>query len=464
MNYREKIIDEYEGKVIWFCETSGTNGQRINFDPYCISFCHEHEIVRPSELVISDIRSFSIDKYYESVYTILKKMQDENFPCRECSHCKKGEFFLQPINGLVTISTSVYCNSSCIYCMGHFGMRGEGYDPLPLIKPFVENKLFGKKVLFDWGGGEPTKNNFYEDTVKYLLEQDFRQRFNTNAIEFSQSIYNALDRDKGIARISVDSGSRDGYLYMKGTDNYENVWENITRYCSISDNVFVKYNICNYNSDKEEIDAFLFNCRQSEVRHIIISAEATAYQPTKNAGPFYYREKELIAAKYMESRAVEMGLNVIISEYPYETRAEYLGRKLMLPGKYFDNIDREIISNNIYVKTFANIDLFLQQIKSIDREVLIFGAGTIGKKAGEILSFAGIDFNFMDNREELDNTWIDGHLCNDAKTIIKVKPQAQIVLAGEQWKAMLKQINDAKYNVNNFLYWMPKQHYDNYMK
>ena len=84
---------------------------------------------------------------------------------------------------------------------------------------------------------------------------------------------------------------------MKGTDNFEKVWNNIKKYCEVSDNVFIKYNVCNYNSDLDEIDSFLINCSKVGVKHIIISAEARSYQPVKNAGPFYYREKEFQAAK-----------------------------------------------------------------------------------------------------------------------------------------------------------------------
>lgn len=463
MDYIKKIVTEFEGKEIWFCETSGTNGQRINLNPDNISFCHEHEIVKPTELIISNLNSFSVEKYYEAVYRVLKKMQSDDFPCRKCSHCKKKKFFFQPIGGLVTINTSMYCDNSCIYCIGHFGCEGEGYDPLPMLKPFVEQGLFGKEVLFDWGGGEPTKNIFYEDAVEYLSEQGYKQRFNTNAIDFSPNTYNALKNGRGMARISVDSGSKSGYLLVKGTDNYERVWENIERYCGISNNVFIKYNICNYNSDIEEIDEFLLNCTKRRVKNIIISAEARSYQPIKNAGPFYYREQELKAAKYMEQIAKDKGLNVIISEYPYESRGEYVDGKLVLPEKYFDNIDREIITNNIYLKTFANMELFLKYIENAKRKVLIFGAGEIGRNLGEIFKFCGIAYSYIDNNEKLENVNIDGNICLSAKSIMKKRPKAQIVLTSNKWKSMLKQINFANYDLNDYLYWMSPLHYRDFL-
>lgn len=463
MEYRERILREYEGKWLWYCEISGTNGQRINLDPYGISFCHEHEIARPSELTISDVKSFSAEKYYEAVYKVLREMQKEDYPCRRCSNCQKKKFTLSPINGLVTINTSLYCNNACIYCVGHFGPKGEGYDPIPLFVPFVEHNLFGKDVLFDWGGGEPTQNPFYENAVKYLAGKGFRQRFNTNAIVFSDSTCSALENGLGIARISVDSGSREGYLRMKGTDHYEDVWGNIKKYCSVSDNVYIKYNICNYNSNLEEIDVFLGNCRESKVKHIIISAEAKSYQPVKNAGPFYYTEKEFLAAKYLEKNAKEKGFDVTISEYPYASRAEYKNGKLILPNKYFDNIDRSIITNNIYLTTFASIRNFLQYIQSQNRRIFIFGAGHYGKMAGRILDKAGLSYEFIDNNEQLNNAYIEGHLCTSAKSVIKQQPEAQIIMAGGYWKEMLKQINSAKYELNGYLYWMPPIYYDNYV-
>jgi hypothetical protein len=463
MGYRERILEEYEGKTLWFCEISGTNGQRINLDPYAITFCHEHEIARPSELTISDVKSFSIDKYYQAVYQLLREMQKDNYPCRKCSNCKKKKFTLYPISGLVTMSTSMYCDNSCIYCVGHFGAKDAGYDPFPLLKPFVEQGMFGKKALFDWGGGEPTQNPFYERTVEYLAGHGFRQRFNTNAIEFSQSTYHALESGLGIARISVDSGTREGYLRVKGTDNFEKVWNNIKKYCEVSDNVFIKYNVCNYNSDLDEIDSFLINCSKVGVKHIIISAEARSYQPVKNAGPFYYREKEFQAAKYLQQGAQKSGFDVAISEYPYESRAVYKDGKLDLPEKYFDNIDRSIITNNIYLTTFANIDNLVAHIRLQRREVYVFGAGQDGRKIGNVLKMFHIPYEFIDNDENLHNTYIDEHLCTSARTCFLRQPEAQIIMAGKYWKEMLKQINEAKYELNGYLYWMQQIYYDDYL-
>lgn len=134
-----------------------------------------------------------------------------------------------------------------------------------------------------------------------------------------------------------------------------------------------------------------------------------------------------------------------------------------MPEEYFDNIDRSIITNNIYLTTFANIDNLVAHIRLQRRDVYVFGAGQAGRKIGNVLKMFQIPYEFIDNDENLHNTYIDEHLCTRARTCFVRQPEAQIIMAGKYWKEMLKQINEAKYELNGYLYWMQQIYYDDYL-
>ena len=134
-----------------------------------------------------------------------------------------------------------------------------------------------------------------------------------------------------------------------------------------------------------------------------------------------------------------------------------------MPEKYFDNIDRSIITNNIYLTTFANIDNLVDHIRLQRRELYVFGAGQDCRKIGYVLKMFHIPYEFIDNDENLHNTYIDEHLCTSARTCFLRQPEAQIIMAGKYWKEMLKQINEAKYELNGYLYWMQQIYYDDYL-
>ena len=53
---------------------------------------------------------------------------------------------------------------------------------------------------------------------------------------------------------------------------------------------------------------------------------------------------------YLFERANQNGFHVEISDYAFSYRAEYdQNGNLMLPSVFYDNIDRDIISNDIFV-------------------------------------------------------------------------------------------------------------------
>lgn len=116
------------------------------------------------------------------------------------------------------------------------------------------------------------------------------------------------------------------------------------------------------------------------IDHILIDAEVSSYQPLKNAGPFYFTKKEFDAAHYMYDKAINMGFDMEISSYAFSVRGEYDEHHcLKLPTIYYDNIDRNIISNEIYAETFPNMSLLVDFIsKKATYEVVIFGVGHYG--------------------------------------------------------------------------------------
>ncbi len=421
------IFPEYEGRTINNCVMH--LGERINLDPTKIGFCHELAIKnKPIEVIkISDTDKFDVAQYYRKMGKLIELFQNEDFPCVHCPLCINEEFHLGKIKW-VTINTSEYCNSSCIYCRTHFGEKGKGYNPLPIIKAFDAEDLFDEKCLFDWGGGEPTQNPYFADTVEFLIKRKHFQRINTNAIEFSKAAYEALKNGNANLRISIDSGSRECFERVKGHPFYDEVWYNLGKYCSVSSDIDVKYNIFNLNSDKNELDIFLEKCNKANVKNIHIDAEIRSYQPIKNAGPFYFTEKEFKAVHYLYESGQDAGFNVVISPYAFSSRPEYEDGKLVLPRKYFDNIDHEVLSNNICITPYANMEGFEKEIMN-DLFYGIVGKGIYTELVGWRLSKHGVEYKILDNVDEIPNMGVD---CGK---------KLAFVLFNDGWEETLKKIN-----------------------
>lgn len=295
-------LDIHDNKQIFGCDFFGT---RLNLNPTTFSLCHE---AQAGDRILGKIEELTPETYENSISELIEANKDENAPCHNCSKGKTCTFIKRKLV-FVTVCPIEICNSRCIYCTGYMGKKE--YNPIPILEAFHQKNMFESDCLFDWGGGEPTLNHWFEETVEWIYQHRYKQRINTNAILFSNTAYNALKDNKASIRISVDSGSATGFEIMKGTGQYDNVWGNIKKYCEAGDEVYIKYNICNYNSDVEEIESFIRQCELAGVKNLIIDAEISAYQPQKNAGPFYFTVKEWEAAHYLKGIAERKGFKFI---------------------------------------------------------------------------------------------------------------------------------------------------------
>lgn len=391
----------------------------------------------------------------------MEKNEAKEAPCHKCDKLNRYVYKFVPIN-YVTVCTSEYCNGSCVYCQTHFGKKNVGYNPMPYLMSFHKEGLFSKDCYFDWGGGEPTLNPWFGETVQWLNRCGYRQRINTNAILYSKEAEMALMQGENTyLRMSIDSGSEECFRFMKGHGDYHLVWEHIRDYCRASDKVYVKYNVCNYNSDLAEVEIFVQKCKECGVKHVIIDAEVNSYQPSKNAGPFYYTEKEFEAAHYLEKLAKEEGLDVIISGYAFSVRKEIDDRgNIILPKKYFDNLDHEICSGGILVRTFPSVAYMVEQIKQCKHPVVIWGGGKVGRKCLTVLQANDISvMAIIDKDPQMHGQDIQGVPVRMPKDIFSKIPDAKIFLAGRYWKEMLREINEQQYR-NQAVYYMPDCYYE----
>ncbi len=446
-------IDKLIGKKIYGCRFFGS---RLDLNDTTFSICHE----AIGSKILGKMEELTPDIYEKKLLELAEENMLENNACRKCSKCYEYIYEKQKIS-YVTVNTSNYCNSSCIYCWTHFGEKGHGYNPIPYLDMFDNAGMFKENCFFDWGGGEPTLNPYFEQTVKWICNHGYYQRINTNAIIYSKETENALIQKNAFLRISIDSGTSEVFNFMKGHKEYERVWRNIKKYCSVTDDVYIKYNICNYNSDVEEIKAFIDKCYQCNVKKVIIDAEISAYQPTLNSGPFYFTHKEWEAAHLLEKEAINRGFEVQISSFAWSVRAEYDKQKnLILPTKYYDNIDKSVVSNGIYVKTFPSIKYMSEVLKESQKKLFIWGMGHYGKKAFQVLSDKGIKISkIIDKSLDLQEEGYCGVEVISPEDFFESNISAIILLVGDYWKEMLALINKNKYDKGDIIY-MRNMHYE----
>ena len=218
----------------------------------------------------------------------------------------------------------------------------------------------------------------------------------------------------------------------------------------------------NYNSDLSEIDIFLNQCKKVDVHNIIIDREVKSYQPRRNAGPFYYTKKEFDAMHYLFELANQNGFHVEISEYAFSYRAEYdQNGNLMLPSVFYDNIDRDIISNEIFVTTEPSVSALINSLRNTDKKIIIRGFGKVGRVLYKILCKNKIKISYIVDKSQkgvpgVDKLSIDEYLKENASCKV-------ILASAKYWKDFLKEINE--FDKKNFEpVYMPEAYYYKYIE
>lgn len=223
------------------------------------------------------------DLLQRKIKLIKKINQDKNYICRKCYRIKKYDRIEKKDFSTKTISLSFdkTCNLRCSYCF----MSSPETRKL-LIRDAKHKEHVRKKVMefldaipessldaIGWTGGEPFLlpgfDAFYSKLVSLkaseltIFSNVTIYRENVHIKNFSHSIK---------IMCSIDSGTRETYLKIKGKDYFDNVIENIKKYCAIEqDNIRVKYLFCKENSNHKEIDSFMNIMKQCNVKHIYIS-------------------------------------------------------------------------------------------------------------------------------------------------------------------------------------------------
>lgn len=389
-------------------------GGRVNFNYDTVSFCHGMDIGDKIIWRWDSGETFGVEYYLQKVGEFNQKNEAEPRECAGCSNLRQGD----QNNGLieiVTINPNWFCQNRCVYCGNFQGEREELYNPLPIIKEFIEAGLIADNCLFDWGGGEPTVSDCFEEVFLYLLKNKYMQRVNTNAIKLSELLLRNLDSDLVSLRISLDAGNCNTFLYTKGRNLFEQVIRNVGEYSSRTRNIVVKYVITCTNSTEKSIRDFIGVVQKLGIKTICIDTEMMSFGNIHYDGLLRFSEEEINAANLLRRLGHEYNLNVQIgyvwtaqnNEIPSRdyNRIEKISELNLSNEKYPILMDllpsheehNRLYSAGIVPMVMASWETLLHEIKG--KKLYIYGAGRNGQVLMDALEQVGIsEYQIVDKQ------------------------------------------------------------------
>jgi len=195
--------------------------------------------------------------------------EGETGSCRVCANLKEKRFRDvdlthlggEPLTAGMNIQYYTACNQHCLYCCYAQGDRliKPQYDMLRYLEMFREvGKLRGNNWI-DFSGGEPTLLKEFDAVLGYLLDHDLGTVVvYSNATVFSQTLFEALRRNRVILTTSLDTGIASSYGRLRGSDSFPKVLRNLIRYRnSGTHQLWLKCVVCETNRSPDDLWSFV---------------------------------------------------------------------------------------------------------------------------------------------------------------------------------------------------------------
>ena len=144
---------------------------------------------------------------------------------RIIEHFDKGKR-IAPIH--IDMGATATCNSDCVYCYAkHQGHKGEILDRIVFLNLMKEAPACGVRSIAIIGDGEPTLNPALYEAVAVGKENGLDLSVGTNGIALTPEKIDTLLKNCVWLRFNLSAGTRGGYRFVHGKDNWDRVTNNI---------------------------------------------------------------------------------------------------------------------------------------------------------------------------------------------------------------------------------------------
>ena len=318
--------------VINYCCTSdeaGLIGIDVCEDPELTIMnymARKKEIIGESMKIAATGRPSSPENKYHAVCARCPIFHEDDWPCGEDDLIRYILFGLKPSP----------CQSRCIYCSQRLEKRRKfdnavdaaAYDLVfKTIEYATQAGLVADDVLWEFGSGEITVHPFRDRL--YDIVGNSAASWLTNCFIFDKRIAANMKRNPASSMmLSLDAGTPETWLKIKGRDNFDAVTDNLVKYyaeVSHSGQIILKYLLMpGINDNIEDFVSFVEIAKVLESPLVVLSKDRWA-QTT---------EGHLESASILVALLVEKLIRVVFSLYSKPERSKIItSAEALIAGK-----------------------------------------------------------------------------------------------------------------------------------
>ena len=231
--------------------------------------------------------------------------------CRGCVHLKKKAWPKKEYNfDILGIAQFSHCNIECNYCFLQTQERSsfaDGFKPYRLfdrLEELYDKGHLSPKAIIDWGGGEPSIYQEFDQIVDVTLQRGAFHYVHTNGVRFPEFLENHAEANSLHVICSVDAGLPETYQKIKGRDYLEQVWQTLEKYLNANCQVTLKYIVTEENAGLSDTEPFLKRAKAIGASSVILDID---YNLPESSAQVVKGLSQLIQGGKREGLHVEYG-------------------------------------------------------------------------------------------------------------------------------------------------------------
>ncbi len=179
------------------------------------------------------------------------------------------------------------CNLACSYCWlqwdpksprnsvasGH--TRKNGYNIEGPVRQLMQAGLLAADVTVDWGGGgEPIMQPVFPSLFTIFANFGAVQWLHSNGTVLPAAVRNrSIDCSRVRILCSVDAGTPETYLLLKGKDRLREVWSHLHAYARAGAQVYAKYIVMRENCGHADLSGFVETAARQGGPQILVDTD-----------------------------------------------------------------------------------------------------------------------------------------------------------------------------------------------
>lgn len=447
------------------------SGLRLGDDG--IRACCMGAIVSPIYWSATEASGLTItkDALIEKRKLLFQALNDDNsgnISCKRCDMVREKKFKEVHFGGLGHVNLAHYsmCNLRCHFCgfTQHNNFTAPEYDALAILKEFNKPDVEWDSLV-DLNGGEPTLLKNLDEYINYFASRGVRILLYTNAVRYSQAIYDGLVNGTITWLItSLDAGTPSTFNKVKGRDHYDDIMENLTRYAKAGSegqgNLAVKYIFSDDNCSDDDITGFTYSMLAIRPQKVWLTFDffplADLYEGQEEVGVYDYSEhvKAYIKmylmlqkhglepahfAKTHLAQVLQTGKDLIEA---VETGIETEGHKIQLndPDLFLEDFRQDRVGESRTPLRFHTAPLTVTDANQIDQKWDLSGKRIMLAPAYDLTTALLSDdsiaqaeiLGFLDRNPVLHDKNINGYEIYSYEEISNLKPDVVLVASPEQ--------------------------------